>query len=81
MSLPAQAVERSTLPHRGHDRDQLVPLERGHHGETHAGVARRGFNDRPPGLEPALVLGALELSRGVLDLDGRADVADVELPV
>ena len=44
----------------GHDRHQLVPLQRGSHGQADARVPRRRLDDRASRFEPSVLLGSLD---------------------
>jgi len=68
----APALDRHAVRHH---QDQLVALDRGHHRQADAGVARSRLDDRAAGLELAVALGVLDHRQGDPVLDRSARVA------
>jgi hypothetical protein len=59
----------------GHDEDQLVALDGGHHGEAHTRVAGGRLDDRSARLEQPLRLGGFDHRQRDAVLDGAAGIA------
>ncbi len=80
--LGAEGLQRVDLLLRllvGGGEDALVALHDGRNGQPHAGVARRAFDDRAAGLEPAVALGVLDHAHRHAVLDRVARVERLDL--
>jgi hypothetical protein len=63
----------------GHHQDQLVSLDRGHHGQPHAGIARGRLDDGAAGLQARRFSRCLDHEQGNTVLDRSARVAALGL--
>ena len=57
-----------------HDDDQLIALDRRHHGEPDTGVAQGGLNDGATWLESAARLGCFDYGERDAILDGAGGI-------